>query len=62
MNLANPLIEVKNNEFMILLTDTYEPQNLNFNFSCENIGAKGVKNKLILSIKMTRNTQLKMFQ
>ena len=51
VNLAIPLIEVEKNKFMLLLTHTYEPQNLNFNFSCENNGTKGEESKLILSIE-----------
>ena len=51
LNLANPLIEIKKNEFMYLLTQSYEPQNLNFDFTCDNIGIKGEKSKLILSIE-----------
>lgn len=50
-NLAIPLIEIEKNKFMLLLTHTYEPKNLNFNFSCKNIGTKGKDSKIKLSIE-----------
>lgn len=51
LNLADPLIKIEKNNFRYLLTHSYEPQNLNFDLTCDEKGLKGKKIKLIVSIE-----------
>lgn len=51
INRANPIMKIDDeNRLMLLLTHTYEPQNLEFIFNCDNNGIKGEEITLNLTI------------
>ena len=51
MNKADPMMKIDDqNELMILLTHTYEPQNLEFTIDCDDEGIKGEEITLNLNI------------
>ena len=53
MNNADPIMKNDENKLMLLLTRTYEPQNLEFTFKCDNEGIKG--NEITLNLTIINN-------
>lgn len=53
MNNADPIMKNDENKLMLLLTHTYEPQNLEFTFKCDKEGIKG--NEITLNLTIINN-------
>lgn len=53
INNADPIMKTDENRLMLLLTRTYEPQNLEFEFDCDDEGTKG--EEITLNLGITNN-------
>ena len=53
INNADPIMKTDENKLMLLLTHTYEPQNLEFEFNCDDEGTKG--EEITLNLAITNN-------
>lgn len=59
ITIVEPIIKIEDNKLLLLLTHTFEPQNLEFAFKCDKNGLKGEKVTLKLIIENKKSKEIR---